>query len=204
MAQIDYFFGTLSPWTYLAGTRLEEIAARHGATVAYRPLDLVALFPRTGGLAPKDRHPSRIAYRAQELVRWAAHLGMPLNLRPAHWPTNPAPSSYAIIAAAKGVAEGAAGDMGVLVHAILRACWAEEKDIAEDAVIRGALAEAGFDPGLADKGLWTASGTYEKNLEDAVARGVFGAPFYIVTETDQRFWGQDRLDFLDRHLAEMG
>lgn len=204
MAQIDYFFGTLSPWTYLAGTRLEEIAARHGATISYRPLDIVALFPRTGGMAPKDRHPSRMAYRAQELERWAAHLGMPLTLRPRHWPTNPAPSSYAIIAAAQAVAGGATGDMGVLVHAILRACWAEEKDIAEDGVIRGALTEAGFDPGLADKGLWTASGAYEKNLEDAVARGVFGSPFYIVAETDQRFWGQDRLDFLDRHLAGMG
>jgi 2-hydroxychromene-2-carboxylate isomerase len=204
MAHIDYFFGTLSPWAYLAGTRMEAIAARHGASVAYHPFDLVALFPRTGGLAPKDRHPNRLDYRAQELVRWAAHLGMPLNLRPAHWPTNPAPSSYAIIAAGAAARDGAPGDMGVLVHAILRACWAEEQDIAQDDVIRTALVEAGFDPALADKGLWTASGTYEKNLENAVARGVFGAPFYIVAETDQRFWGQDRLDFLDRHLADIG
>ncbi len=201
MAHIDYFFGTLSPWAYLAGTRMEAIAARHGASVAYRPLDLVALFPRTGGLAPKDRHPSRMDYRAQDLLRWSAHLGLPLNLRPRHWPTNPAPSSYAVIAAGAAAAAGAPGDMGVLVHAILRAVWAEERDIAEDTVIRAALSEAGFDDSLADTGLWTASATYERNLEDAVARGVFGAPFYIVAETDQRFWGQDRLEMLDRHLA---
>lgn len=206
MARIDCYFGTLSPWVYLAGTRLEQIAARHGAEVAYYPLDLSALFARTGGVALKDRHPSRQAYRLQELARWADHLGLPLNIRPRHWPTNPAPSSYAVIAAAGALASGeasggASGDMGRLIHAITRAVWAEEKDIAEDAVIRAALIEAGFDADLADKGLWTASGTYERNLEDAVARGVFGAPFYMVAETDQRFWGQDRLDLLDRHLA---
>lgn len=201
MAHIDCFFGTLSPWVYLAGTRLEQIAARHGAQVAYYPLDLSALFARTGGLALKDRHPSRQDYRLQELARWSDHLGLPLNIRPRHWPTNPAPSSYAVIAATEALATGASGDMGVLIHAITRAVWAEDRDIAEDSVIRSALTEAGFEEGLADKGLWTAAGTYEKNLEDAVARGVFGAPFYIVADTDQRFWGQDRLDLLDRHLS---
>ena len=59
MAHIDYFFATLSPYSYLAGTRLQDIAAKHGATITYRPLDIIALFGRTGGTPPKDRHPSR-------------------------------------------------------------------------------------------------------------------------------------------------
>lgn len=196
MAHIDYFFSTLSPFTYLAGTRLEDIAGKHGATISYKPMDIMALFGRTGGMPPKDRHPSRQEYRAQELPRQAKKLGLPLNLHPRHWPTNPAPSSYAIIAA--GAAGG--GDLGALAHGFTRAVWAEEKDIADDDVIRGCLEAAGFDPGLADSGLLSGAETYAANLEEAVKAGVFGAPFYVV-DTGQRFWGQDRLEDLDLHLA---
>ncbi|ASM73210.1 MULTISPECIES: 2-hydroxychromene-2-carboxylate isomerase [Roseobacteraceae] len=196
MHQIDYFFSVLSPYTYLAGTRLEEIAAKHDATINYKPTDITALFGRTGGTPPKDRHPSRQEYRAQELVRQAKKLGMPFNLQPAHWPTNGAPASYAIIAAI----HAGGGDVGKLVHAFLRSVWADEKDIADDAVVRACLEEAGFSPSLADSGLLQGAETYATNLEEAANRGVFGAPFYIA-QGDNRFWGQDRLDDLDLHLA---
>ena len=196
MPHIDYYFTTLSPWSYLAGLRMEDIARRHGASVTYKPVDIGQVFARTGGTLPKDRHPSRMAYRAQELPRWAAHLGMPLNLQPAHWPTNGAPAAYAIIAAQAA----GGGDLAGLVHGVTRAVWAEDRNIAEDAVIRDLLSAHGFDPALADKGLFTGAETYARNTEDAVAAGAFGSPFYI-TDDGARFWGQDRLDFLDRHLA---
>ncbi|MHA7876018.1 DsbA family protein [Roseivivax sp.] len=196
MPHIDYYFATISPFTYLAGRRLEEMAEAHGASITYKPLDIVTLFSRTGGTPPKDRHPSRQEYRAQDLPRQAKKAGLPFNLKPAHWPTNAAPSSYAVIAAQKA----GGGDMGALVHALLRACWAEEKDVAEDDVIKACLSEAGFDPGLADSGLLAGAETYERNLEEAVANGVFGAPFYVV-DSGERFWGQDRLSDLEDHLA---
>ncbi|MGB0440356.1 MAG: 2-hydroxychromene-2-carboxylate isomerase [Primorskyibacter sp.] len=195
MAHITYYFATISPYTYLAGTRLEDIAARNGATITYKPLDIIALFGRTGGTPPKDRHPARQEYRAQELVRAAKMLDMPFNLKPAHWPTNMAPSSYAVIAAQ----QAGGGDLGALVHGLTRACWAEEKDIAQDDVIKACLSDAGFDPSLADSGLLAGAEEYAKNLEEATAAGAFGAPFYI-TEDDQRFWGQDRLEMLDAVL----
>jgi 2-hydroxychromene-2-carboxylate isomerase len=119
-----------------------------------------------------------------------------INPQPARWPTNPAPSSYAVIAAQAA----GGGDLGALVHGISTACWARELDIADDAVIRDCLAAAGFEPGLADRGLLAGAETYASNLEEAVARGAFGAPFFI-TDGDERFWGQDRLDDLDAHLA---
>lgn len=201
MAGIDYFFATVSPYTYLAGMRLEEIAGRHGLTVSYKPVDVLALFDRTGGIRPADRHQSRKDYRLQELRRQSTKAGLPLNLQPAHWPTNPAPSSYAIIAAqAERAAGKATGDLGALVHAFTRACWAEERDIADDAVVRAVLEANGFDPGLADRGLLLGAETYVRNLDEAVARGAFGAPFYIAPG-DERFWGQDRLDDLDAHLS---
>lgn len=196
MAHIDYYFTTLSPFAYLAGMRLEDVAAKHGASITYKPLDIMALFSRTGGTPPKDRHPNRMEYRLQELQRGSKKAGLPINVKPRFWPTNPAPSSYAIIAAQNA----GGGDVGALVHSVLRACQAEEKDIAQDDVIKACLEDAGFDPSLADSGLLAGAETYGRNLEEAIENGVFGAPFYVV-DGGQRFWGQDRIDDLDAHLA---
>lgn len=196
MPHIDYFFSTLSPFTYLNGTKVEEIVQKHGATITYKPLDIMALFARTGGVPPKDRHPNRQEYRLQDMRRRAAKAKLPLNLKPAHWPTNGAPSGYAIIAAQSA----GGGDLGKLVHLFGTACWAEDRNIADDNVIRDCLEKAGFDPALADSGLLTGADTFGRNLDEAVMRGVFGAPFFI-TDKDERFWGQDRLDDLDAVLG---
>ncbi|MEX3016403.1 2-hydroxychromene-2-carboxylate isomerase [Gymnodinialimonas hymeniacidonis] len=196
MPHIDYYFSTISPYTYLAGTRMEEVAAKHGATITYKPLDIIALFGRTGGVKPADRHESRKEMRLQEMRRQSAKLGMKMNLQPAFWPTNPAPSSYAFIAAAKA----GGGDLGALVHTLTRRVWADEQDISKDDVIRAALVEAGFDGGLADSGMLAGAEEYARNLEDAVSAGAFGAPFYIV-DGSEKFWGQDRIADLDLFLS---
>ncbi|WP_375263046.1 2-hydroxychromene-2-carboxylate isomerase [Palleronia sp.] len=196
MTRIDYYFSTISPFTYLAGTRLEEIAARHGAEIRYRPLDVVQLFGRTGGVPPKDRHPNRQDYRLQDMQRVATMQDMPINPSPMYWPTNSAPSSFAIIAAQKA----GGGDLGALVHKLCRACWVEERNIAEDDVIAGCLDATGFDRALATAGMLAGAEEYARNLDEAVSAGVFGAPFYI-TDDDQRFWGQDRLPHLNWHLG---
>jgi 2-hydroxychromene-2-carboxylate isomerase len=196
MAHIDYYFATISSFTYLAGTRMEEVAAKHGATITYKPLDLMGLFGRTGGLPPKDRHPARQAYRLQELRRQAAKAGRVINLSPAFFPTNMAPSSYALIAAQKA----GGGDLGALVASLTRRVWADDENIAEDTIIRAALAEAGFDPALADHGLLSGAEEYAANLEQAVANHVFGAPFYIV-DGREHFWGQDKIEDLDLFLS---
>lgn len=193
--QIDYFFATISPFVYLAGTRMEAIAARHGATVVYKPLDGPALFPRTGGQVLAERHPSRKAYRLQELRRQSKKLGMTLNLQPAFFPVNPAPSSYAVISAAKA----GGGDLGGLVHGFTRAVWAENRNIADGEVVQDILGAHGYDPALADRGMLASAETYVANLEEAVSRGVFGLPSYLVGE--EVFWGQDRLDDLDLYLS---
>jgi 2-hydroxychromene-2-carboxylate isomerase len=195
MAQIDYFLFPLSPFTYLAGQRLEEIAAKHGANVTYKPFGLLKVFEQTDGKPPGQRHKSRQAYRLQELSRVSKMNEMPINMQPAHWPTNPVPSSSAIIAAQNA----GGGDMGGLVFSILRACWAEEKNIAEDDVIKQCLEANGFDPALVDSAMLEGSEQFAKNTQEALERNVFGAPSYLVG--DQVFWGQDRLDYLDAYLA---
>jgi 2-hydroxychromene-2-carboxylate isomerase len=195
MPHIDYYFATLSPFTYLSGTRPAQIAEKHGATITYKPLDIMALFSRTGGTPPKDRHPNRQEYRLQELRRRSIMADLPLNPKPAFWPTNGAPSAYAIIAA-----QNAGGDVGKLAHTFGAACWAEDRDISQDDVVRDCLEKAGFDPALADKDMLTSADTFAKNLEDAVNAGAFGAPFFI-TDSGERFWGEDRIDDLDAYLS---
>jgi 2-hydroxychromene-2-carboxylate isomerase len=196
LPQIDYYFVTVSPWTYLAGDRLEKLAARHGAAITYKPMDIGRVFNATGGLPLPQRSQARQDYRLQELRRFKAKLGMPLNIHPAHFPTNPAPSAYAIVAAQKA----GGGDVGRLVQAFLAACWEEERDVAEDAVVRDCLQRAGFDPGLADSGMLAGAEAYERNTEEAINAGVFGSPFYIV-DGSEKFFGQDRLEDLDLFLA---
>ena len=197
MAHIDYYLFTLSPFTYLASDRLEVIAKKHDATVTYKPFNLMQVFEQTGGTKPADRHISRKTYRAQELPRIAKHVGMPITETPAYWPTNPAPSCYAIIAAQAA----GGGDLGGLCQSILRACWVEDKDIADDAVVKAALEANGFDAGLTESGMLMGAETFARNTEEAVKANVFGAPSYVVG--DQVFWGQDRLDHLDSYLSEI-
>ena len=149
MAVIDYYCFPLSPFSYLAGLRLEEIAAQHGAEISYRPVELFRIFAETGTPLVKDRHPARQRYRLQDIARVARMEGLPINLHPRHWPTNAVPASVAIITAQ----QAGGGDVGRLLHAFVRAVWAEDRDIAEDTVVRDCLAEAGFDPALADRGM---------------------------------------------------
>ncbi|MCY3878433.1 MAG: 2-hydroxychromene-2-carboxylate isomerase [Rhodobacteraceae bacterium] len=195
MPQIDYFFSVLSPFTYLASDGLEQVAARRNTGLNYKPFDIMNIFSRTGGVAPKDRHESRQRYRLQDLVRISRLNGMRINLAPAHWPTDPLPASYAVIAASRSQD----GDAGQLVRNLLAACWAGERDIAQPDVIADCLVEAGFSGKIARQGDASAADEFQRNTEEAYERGVFGAPAYLVGS--QLFWGQDRLPHLDAWLA---
>lgn len=199
MARVDYYLSVISPYCYFTGTRVAEICAARGAELTYKPVDIAGLFARTGGVALADRHPARKAYRLQELARTSAKTGLPYHPQPMFFPTNAAPASYALIAAQKA----GGGDLAALTFSLMRACWAEQKDIADDAVIGDCLQAAGFDRGLTFTGMLAGAETYAKNLEDAVDAGVFGAPF-MVCDDGALFWGRDRLDDLDDHLAGRG
>ena len=107
------------------------------------------------------------------------------------------PASSAIIAAQNA----GGGNIGGLVQSLLAACFAQERDIANDDVIRDCLQANGFDPDLSNSGLLGGVQIYESNTEEALKRGVFGSPTYIVN--DQIFWGQDRLSYLDDYLGEL-
>jgi len=194
--RIDYYFSVLSPFVYLVGDRLERIAAARGAAIDFRPVDIAAVGGATGWTPPAKRHPSRLAYRLQELRRTAGETGLPINLQPAHWPTDPLPASRAIAASVLAGADPAA-----LVRATVRAVWAEEMDIAEPDTVRRLLADSGIAPESIQGHLEAGETRYRETTAAAPDLGVFGVPFFVVGE--ERFWGQDRLDALDRHLAAL-
>lgn len=197
--QIDYFLSLNSPWTHLGAARLEAIAARHGATVRIFPVDYGAVFKATGGLPLPQRSPQRRAYRMMELRRWRDHLGVPIRLEPRFFPMREPLPAHCVIALRE--TQGQAPAIR-LAHRVLKAVWEEDKDPGEEATLAALIAECGEeDPEallrLAADPRWAAQRAAD--TEAAIARGVFGAPSYVVGE--EIFWGQDRLDFLERRLA---
>ncbi len=194
---IDYYLFMISPWAYLGGPRLAEIARRHGATINVKPIDAAVVFPETGGLPLAKRAPARQEYRLVELRRWRDHLGLPLTIRPAHFPVAHETAARLVIAAG----DAAEGDPFALAQAILAAVWAEERDISDAATLRDIAAATGHDAAalLAAAESEATGKAYAALSKEAIRRGVFGSPSYVYR--DEVFWGQDRLDFLDRALA---
>ncbi len=192
---IDYYFTPVSPWTYLGHERFVALAKRHGASVNVKPVDLGRIFPVSGGLPLAKRAPQRQAYRLVELKRWSEFLGAPLVLKPKFFPVPADEAALAIIAA-----EGAGGSAAALrlAGALMRACWAEERDISDLATLGRIAAECGMAaPGAEARA--AAKAKFEACTQEAIDLQVFGAPSYVYR--GEIFWGQDRLDFLDRALA---
>ena len=205
MLAIDCYYSLSSPWAYFGGPRLQDIVRRHRARLVLKPYDFQAVVPQTGGIPLKTRPEPRRSYHALELARWRDHLGMPLQLQPAHYPQgtpadpdwNKYPGWMVIAAQLRGL------NAQPLSHALLRALWAEERDTAQAAVRIAVADENGYD-GAALQALEQASATlaaYRANSAEAVELGVFGAPTYVLD--GERFWGQDRLAFLDRALERL-
>jgi 2-hydroxychromene-2-carboxylate isomerase len=195
---VDYYFAPNSPWTYLGHERFRAIAAAAGARVAVFPIDLGGkVFPVSGGLPLAKRAPQRQAYRLLELQRFSEHLDLPLNPRPKFFPVACDDAARLIIAV--DLHEGSDAAMA-LTGAVLRAVWAEDRDIADAGELAALLAALRLPAArLADARAPEVQGRYEANTQRAIDAGVFGAPSYVVD--GELFWGQDRLDFLQRRLA---
>jgi 2-hydroxychromene-2-carboxylate isomerase len=195
---VDYYFSPISPWTYLGHERFAAIAQRHGAAIEVKPADLSKIFPVSGGLPLPKRAPQRQAYRMVELKRFRDYLGIPLNLEPKFFPAPGDAAAQLIVAARRA---GGADAAMRLAGAILRACWAEDRNVGDAATLSAICTEQGMDAGALAAAAETAAvkAEYEGNTQEAVARKVFGAPSYVIA--GEIFWGQDRLDFVERALA---
>jgi 2-hydroxychromene-2-carboxylate isomerase len=187
---VDYYMTPSSPWTYLGHARFGEIAQRHGAVVRVKPVDYGVIFPQSGGLPLPKRAPQRQAYRLVELKRWGTQLGVPITIQPKHFPVNATAASCLVLGAPEAQRFALAG-------ALLAALWTEEADIADADTLARIAARHGVDD--APAAITAGAPLFSAMTDEALKRGVFGAPTYVVR--DELFWGQDRLEFVDRALA---
>ena len=193
---IDYYLAPQSPWTYLGHPRLVALLNRYSASVRVLPMDLGQIFPISGGLPLPKRAPQRQAYRLVELRRFSDALGLPLNLHPSFFPVAGDDASRLITCVAAHDGPEAALR---LTGNVLRAVWAEQRNIADAATLSALLDETALPTArLAEAGGAAVQAAYAANTQAAIDLGVFGAPSYVVA--GEIFWGQDRLDMLERKL----
>jgi 2-hydroxychromene-2-carboxylate isomerase len=194
MKTVDFYFDLSSPYSYLAATQIDAIATKHGATVAWKPMVLGAVFKATGNVMP-----AQVAAKAKwmfsDLDHWSKHYGVPLKFT-SHFPLNTIKPERLVI-----VADGH-GKASQLALAAFRALWVDDIDITQEAAMRDLCKAAGLDPDQSLAAIETPpiKDRLRHNTDEAIARGVFGAPAIIVG--DQLFWGNDRLHFVDKLLSE--
>ena len=196
---IDYYASLNSPWTHLGAARIEGMAYAAGATMRIYPVDFGTIFAGSGGLPLPRRSTQRQAYRLQELARWGDVLGVPINIQPKHFPSSEALSSSCVIAVRETMGDAPAIK---LAHAVLKGVWQRELNTGDPETLATLIVECGLDAdavmqlGVDPK--WAVM--READTAAALARGVFGAPSYVIG--DDIFWGQDRLEFVQRRLAK--
>ena len=195
---IDYYVSLNSPWTYLASKRLEALAAKYKADVTIWPVDFGSVFAVSGGLPLPKRSPQRQAYRMMELKRWRDHLGIELTLEPRFFPSNELPAARCVVALRE---QGRMADAIKVAHAVLAAVWVEERNPGDPATLKAILTECGLDADAVIKASETPEIAAKRDAytRHAIEQEVFGAPFFVID--GERFWGQDRIDFVERKLA---
>jgi len=194
---VNYYLAPSSPWTYLGHARFTNIVHAAKVNVRLFPVDLGGkVFPATGGLPVGQRSAQRQAYRLVELKRFSEHLGMPLNLHPKFFPVSADLAAKLVIAVQEK--EGPDAAMALL-EKILSAVWAFEENIADPNTLGAVLHQVKLNSsylGLINEP-WVQE-LYDQNTIQAIELGVFGSPSYVVEQ--EIFWGQDRLDFLEKRL----
>jgi 2-hydroxychromene-2-carboxylate isomerase len=195
---IDYYFTPQSPWTYFGHARFTAIAAEAHANVRILPVDFGKIFPASGGLPLGKRAPQRQAYRLLELARFRDSLKMAMYIQPKFFPVAGDDASRLIIAV--DTLDGTPAAMK-LSGAIFAAVWEQELDIASASTLAGLLAQCGLNATRLEQSRWPQfQEKYDANTQAALEANVFGAPSYVVD--GEIFWGQDRLDFLQRRLLQ--
>lgn len=192
---VEFFFDLGSPASYLAWTQLPALCARKGATLVYRPMLLGGVFQATGNASP-NAVPVKGRYSMIDLDRHAKRYGVPLVFNP-HFPIN----TLTLMRGAIGVQLHQPERFEAYLEAMFKAMWQERRNLGDPAILGATLVEAGFDPQalLALVGDPTVKDALKAATEEAVKRGVFGAPTCFVGS--DMFFGQDRLDFIEEALG---
>ncbi len=192
---LEFFFDLGSPATYLAYTQLPALCAETGTQLVYQPMLLGGVFKATGNASPITV-PAKGRYMFDDLARYAARYKVTLKFNP-HFAIN----TLMLMRAVTGVQMHQPERFQAFIDCLFRALWVDGRHLGDPAVVATVLAEAGFNPeevlALAnDEAVKTA---LKDKTEQAVQRGVFGAPSMFVG--NQLFFGQDRLEFVREALS---
>ncbi|UCE32861.1 MAG: 2-hydroxychromene-2-carboxylate isomerase [Burkholderiales bacterium] len=192
---VEFFFDFGSPTTYLAYTQLPRLAQSHGAQVLWRPMLLGGVFKATGNVSPVTVEPKE-RWMREDIQRWARRYGVAFAWNP-HFPVN----TLALMRGAVGMQMRAPQDFERYLDAMFTAMWREPRNLGDASELAAVLRAAGFDPDafsalVADSEVKAALIAI---TDEAVRRGVFGAPTFFVGE--QMFFGQDRLEMVAEALA---
>jgi len=195
----DYYLSPISPWSYLGHQRFLNLAQQYDIKIDMKPIDIGQVFAVSGGMPLAKRPPQRQAYRLQELQRWSEYLSIPINLQPMYFPVSGDLASRLLISAQ--LAHGTDAALVLCTH-IMRGIWSDQKNIADEATLIGLAEQSEMDGGALIKSAQTGSvvSQYQQHTQQAIAANVFGAPWYVFD--GQPYWGQDRLDFLERAFAK--
>jgi 2-hydroxychromene-2-carboxylate isomerase len=194
--QIEFLFDYGSPFSYLASTQMPEFGKRNAATIVYVPIALGAVLKATGNASPMAV-PAKGSYMAIELRRWAKRYGVPFQANPHPFMRNTMRLVRGAVAAQK------LGVFDAYHDAVYRAVWDEAVDLGDDATLTGVLDKAGVPAAevLAAIESQDVKDALRRNTDDAVSRGVFGAPTFFVGS--EMFWGNDRLEFVEEALRKI-
>ena len=194
--KIEYYYGIPSPFAYLGSLKFQTIAEKFNAEIIEKPCDLVGgIFVKTGGIPVPQRSPQRQKYRLDEIKRWSEFLNIKVNIKPKFFPPKDPhlPAKFTIAA-------NLLGTKVVFGHELLKQLWSEEKDISDEKNIETVSNK--FKINFKELSVLAksekVSKIYKDNTEEAIKKNVFGAPTYIFN--NELFWGQDRLEFLERAL----
>lgn len=196
MTNIDYYFFSISPFTYLGHQAIVDVAAKHGATLNIKPSNLMAIWEVSGAVPPPQRPPVRQRHRLLEIMRCADIRGLPINKTPAHFPVDASLADNSIIALVE-MGEDPVGYMGDVFAAV----WVNDQNISDETVLSGLLKKHGFDADavLAKAKTEEIAAIRASNAQDAVDADAVGVPAYVVN--GEVFWGQDRVEHIDHMLT---
>lgn len=194
MKQVEFFFDVGSPFSHIAWCALPEIAARNGAEIVWRPILIGGIFKATGNSSPATV-PAKWVYSSIDLQRWADHYGIAFKMNP-HFPINTLP----LMRGATAMLMRGPEQLERYLDVIYPAMFEQPVNLGNVQEIGKVLARAGIDPQelLAEIGTDAVKDKLRADTEEAVARGVFGAPTFFVGK--DMFWGQDRLMFVEQAL----
>ena len=192
---ISYYYTLMSPWAYLGSRRFYKLKEKYNFNIIHYPLDIIKLFSLSGGEPLAKRADQRKAYRLMELRRWKEILKIPINPQPKHFP----PSDVSV-ASCMILALDNEKDQNKLAHKLLEFVWVEEKDIGDISTLKEACSKCNIEFNELIRSQKNFVEKYHSLAIHASKKNVFGSPSYVLDE--EIFWGQDRLDMLEKALQK--